>query len=244
MLSASAWLVFRALSIEIKSEELNLNPEPGPLPAPEGQKTHGAAPLLQGDLSCASQLCDDISLPRAVQLTFLMPSRSLFVHLLPKAVEKTDASGTGKPCCICVLALGPVPGGGEGELAVTGTRLNLSILGEPRPAEVSDGRRRALCSATTLSLQVSCPSWRDWSRPPSCPLWSISMGHWGACCGYLSSQGACKGVLLLQRSLGWSCFPLLCPWFPPSPQLWGSCAASRGDRLRVPGERTKMFRGN
>lgn len=43
MLSASAWLVFHALSIKIKGEEVNLNPEPGhPRPSwtPEGQKTH------------------------------------------------------------------------------------------------------------------------------------------------------------------------------------------------------------
>lgn len=50
--------------------------------------------------------------------------------------------------------------------AVPGTRINLSILGESRPTEVSDGRRRALCSATALSLQVSCPSRRDLESSP------------------------------------------------------------------------------
>lgn len=210
----------------------------------------GAAPLLQGDLSCYSQLCDGISHPRTAQLTFLMPSRSLFVHLLPKAVEKREKCLRGwkvMPCsCPCSGALLCASArwwGRRGGCARHWDKPSCQFWGNPDPQMcLMEGGG---CSA----LQQPCPC--RWHVPPR-GVWSpplLLVEHLHVALGSpvwmpLIPGCACKGVLLLQRSLGWSCFPLPCPWFPPSPQLWGSRAASRGNRLGVPGERTKMFRGN
>lgn len=230
MLCASAWLVFHAVSIKIKGEELNLNHEPGhPPPSTWGtENPPGAAPLLQGDLSCSSQLCDGISHPRTAQLTFLMPSRSLFVHLLPKAVEKREKCLRGwkvMPCsCPCSGALLCASArwwGRRGGCARHWDKPSCQFWGNPDPQMcLMEGGG---CSA----LQQLCPCrWHVpprgvWSPPPS--LWSISMWHWGARCGCPSFQGVhVEGSCSSKGAWGGAAFPSLAPGFP----LPHSCGAA------------------
>lgn len=76
-----------------------------------------------------------------------------------------------------------------------------------------------LCSATTLSLQVACPSQRGLESPPC----GASMGHWGARCGCPSSQGVhVKGSCSSKGAWGGAAFPSLAPGFP----LPHSCGAA------------------
>lgn len=50
-------------------------------------------------------MCGGISLPRAAQVTFLMPSGSLFVHLLLKAVEKKRKTPRGLESDVVFVSL-------------------------------------------------------------------------------------------------------------------------------------------
>lgn len=147
-----------------------------------------------------------------------MPSRSVFAHLLPKAVEKRERCPRDckvMPCsCPCSWAL-PCAGarcwGRRGGCSRHWDKSSCQFWGNPDPQEcLMEGGG---CSAQQQPCPCRChsPPGRDLESPPS--LWSISVGHWGARCGCPSSHG-----VHVQRNSGWSSFPLLCPWFPPSPQ--------------------------
>lgn len=50
-------------------------------------------------------MCSGISLPRAAQVTFLVPGGSLFVHLLLKAVEKKTKTPQGLESDVVFVSL-------------------------------------------------------------------------------------------------------------------------------------------